>query len=177
MHPIQRLFLYILCIGSSAIGYFLASVAQADPAHFVPCFLPLPTVSCLVRNFPWLSSRWIPSPTLGWTQSYFGSERGTVFHMTVLCESQWDTPLDFESHRDLTSKNSQSTQEGDVHIKWPEYSVPGWLPNSCAEGLEYKLLTPVSVALGPGTGQGWEEDEANWPWRSWGPLTCPHGGY
>lgn len=44
-----------------------------------------------------------------------------------------------------------------MHIKWPEYPVPGRLPNSCAEGLEYKLLTPVSVAPVPGTAQEWEK--------------------
>lgn len=140
---------YVLTLQS--LGDFLIWVAQADPAHSVPRFLPLPTISCLVRNFPWLSSRWIPCSTLGWVQSWFGSERRTLFHITVLCKSQWDTPLDFESYRDLTSKNSQSTQEGDMHIKWPEYSVPGRLPNSCAEGMEYKFLTPVSVAPASGT--------------------------
>lgn len=154
MHPIQRLF-YVLAL--QPLGDFLTWLAQEDPAHSVPISCHSLPSHAWVRNFLWLSSRWILCPTLGWVQSYFGSERRTVFYITALCKFHWVTPLDFESYRDLTSKHSQSTQEGDMLIKRREYSVPGLLPNSCAEGLEYKLLTPVSVAPAPGTVQEWKK--------------------
>lgn len=67
------------------------------------------------------------------------SQRERLFFTLLFCANYVE--LDFESYRALASKNSQSTQECDMHIKWPEYSVPECLQNSCVEGLEHKLLT------------------------------------